>query len=146
MEKVRIKQATQKGYIECAVGGVADLSYPSSKTRRGRVQEGGWICPTIEVIHMSIALRNRREAYDQIEPRRPNRKAMILDVLTSGDPGGMTADEIGEKLVSEGKIPTNSPNFTRPRLTEMKAEGKVVIVGRRLGKSGCNTAVWKVKR
>ena len=47
MEKVRIKQATQKGYIECAVGGVADLSYPSSKTRRGRVQEGGWICPTI---------------------------------------------------------------------------------------------------
>lgn len=24
---------------------------------------------------MSIALRNRREAYDQIEPRRPNRKA-----------------------------------------------------------------------
>ena len=43
MEKVRIKQATQKGYIECAVGGVADLSYPSSKTRRGRVQEGGQI-------------------------------------------------------------------------------------------------------
>ena len=43
---------------------------------------------------MSIALRNRREAYDQIEPRRPNRKAMILDVLTSGDPGGMTADEL----------------------------------------------------
>lgn len=98
------------------------------------------------VITLSIALRNRREAYDQIEPKRPNRKAMILDVLTSGDPGGMTADEIGEKLVSEGKIPTNSPNFTRPRLTEMKAEGKVVIVGRRPGKSGCNTAVWKVKR
>lgn len=68
------------------------------------------------------------------------------DILTSGDPGGMTADEIGEKLVSEGKIPTNSPNFTRPRLTEMKAEGKVMIVGRRPGKSGCNTAVWKVKR
>ena len=43
MEKVRIKQATQKGYIECAVGGVADLSYPSSKTRRGRVQEVGFV-------------------------------------------------------------------------------------------------------
>nr|DAN70769.1 MAG TPA: hypothetical protein [Caudoviricetes sp.] len=28
-------------------GGVADLSYPSSKTRRGRVQEGGWICPKV---------------------------------------------------------------------------------------------------
>ena len=135
-------------------GGVADLSYPSSKTRRGRVQEGGWICPTITATETGICRIERgdsyehcvEKAYDQIEPKRPNRKAMILDILTSGDPGGMTADEIGEKLVSEGKIPTNSPNFTRPRLTEMKAEGKVVIVGRRPGKSGCNTAVWKVKR
>ena len=55
---------------------------------------------------MSIALRNRREAYDQIEPRCPNRKAMILDVLTSGDPGGMTADEIGENTVCQAEIPT----------------------------------------
>lgn len=85
-------------------------------------------------------------AYRATQTAMKKPPAMILDVLTSGDPGGMTADEIGEKLVSEGKIPTNSPNFTRPRLTEMKAEGKVVIVGRRLGKSGCNTAVWKVKR
>lgn len=28
-------------------GGVCDLSYPSSKLRRGRVQGGGTICPTI---------------------------------------------------------------------------------------------------
>ena len=41
---------------------------------------------------MSIALRNRREAYDQIEPKRPNRKAMILDILTSGDPGGRSEE------------------------------------------------------
>lgn len=95
---------------------------------------------------MSIALRDRREAYDQIKPKRANRKAMILEVLTSGDPGGMTADEIGDRLVADGKISTNSPNFTRPRLTELKAEGKVIIVGRRPGKSGCNTAVWKVAR
>lgn len=99
-----------------------------------------------EVVYMSIALRDRREAYEKIKPKRPNRKAMILEVLTAGDPGGMTADEIGDQLVAEGKIPANSPNFTRPRLTEMKAEGKVIIVGRRPGKSGCNTAVWKVAR
>ena len=95
---------------------------------------------------MSIALRDRREAYEKIKPKRPNRKAMILEVLAAGDPGGMTADEIGDQLVAEGKIPANSPNFTRPRLTEMKAEGRVIIVGRRPGKSGCNTAVWKVAR
>lgn len=44
---IRIKQATAKGWIECREGGVADLGYPNSKTRRGRVQEGGNICPTI---------------------------------------------------------------------------------------------------
>lgn len=38
--KIGIKQATGKGYIECQVGGVADFSYPTSTTRRGRVQGG----------------------------------------------------------------------------------------------------------
>lgn len=95
---------------------------------------------------MSIALKNRREAYNHTNPKHPNRKTMILEVLTSGDPGGMTADEIGEELVARGKIDANNPNFTRPRLTELKAEGKVVVVDKRPGKSGYNTAVWKVKR
>lgn len=43
----RIKQATKKGYIECMINGVADLSYPNSKKRRGRVQGGGNISPTL---------------------------------------------------------------------------------------------------
>ena len=45
--KIAIQQATKDGTIECCDGGVADLSYPSSKTRRGRVQGGENICPTI---------------------------------------------------------------------------------------------------
>jgi DNA (cytosine-5)-methyltransferase 1 len=44
---VRIKEATKKGYAECNVGGVADLLYPSSTTRKGRVQGNGEICPTL---------------------------------------------------------------------------------------------------
>lgn len=45
---VRIKQATSEGFIRCKIGGgVADLSLPTSKTRRGRVQENGEICPTL---------------------------------------------------------------------------------------------------
>lgn len=47
MEMVKIKQATKQGYALCEVGGVADFSYPDSKTRRGRVQGNGQICPTI---------------------------------------------------------------------------------------------------
>lgn len=41
VEKIRIKQATKKGYIECENGGVFDSSYPTSDKRRGRVQHGG---------------------------------------------------------------------------------------------------------
>lgn len=44
---VLIKQASKEGYTECECGGVADLSFPSSRTRRGRVQENGRISPTI---------------------------------------------------------------------------------------------------
>ena len=54
MPKVAIKQATKKGYTECKVGGVADLSYPDSKTRRGRVQEGGKICPTLTATETGV--------------------------------------------------------------------------------------------
>ena len=38
--KLRIPQATGKGYIEVKPYGAFDWSYPSSKTRRGRVQGG----------------------------------------------------------------------------------------------------------
>ena len=43
-----IKQATKQGYALLRNGGVCDLTYPSSKTRRGRVQgDGGDISPAI---------------------------------------------------------------------------------------------------
>lgn len=44
---VLVKQATAEGYVECECGGVADLSFMGSKTRRGRVQSVGNICTTI---------------------------------------------------------------------------------------------------
>jgi len=51
---VRIKQATKDGYIECKLGGVADLSYPESKTRRGRVQDNGDTCPTLTATETGV--------------------------------------------------------------------------------------------
>ena len=47
MEIVNIRQATKDGTIPCLVGGVADLSYPTSKTRRGRVIDMGNTSPTL---------------------------------------------------------------------------------------------------
>ena len=52
--KIVIRQSTKKGYIECEIGGVADLSYPDSKTRRGRVQDGGNICPTLTATETGV--------------------------------------------------------------------------------------------
>ena len=42
-----VRQATKTGWIGIDRGGVADLSYPSSNTRRGRVTANGQICPTL---------------------------------------------------------------------------------------------------
>ena len=52
--KILIPQATKKGYIEMELPGVCDLSYPNSKTRRGRVQEGGKVSPTLTVASQDI--------------------------------------------------------------------------------------------
>jgi DNA (cytosine-5)-methyltransferase 1 len=42
-----IKQATKEGWIKMKSGGVCDVSYPTSKLRRGRVQRGGDVSPTL---------------------------------------------------------------------------------------------------
>lgn len=47
MKYVKVKQNTKSGFAKCGLGGVVDLAYPGSKTRRGRVQGGGWISPTV---------------------------------------------------------------------------------------------------
>ena len=52
--KILIPQATKKGYIEMNLPGVCDLSYPNSKTRRGRVQDGGKISPTLTASRQDI--------------------------------------------------------------------------------------------
>lgn len=49
METIKIRQATKQGWVEMESGGVADLSYPKSKLRRGRCQGNppGTISPTV---------------------------------------------------------------------------------------------------
>ena len=54
MEKIRIREATEKGYAEVGEGGVFDASYPTSNTRRGRVQQGGAVCPTLTSARQEI--------------------------------------------------------------------------------------------
>ena len=44
---MKIKNNTIQGYLECPVGGCFDGQFPDSKDRRGRVQEGGNVTPTL---------------------------------------------------------------------------------------------------
>ena len=44
---IKIRVANSKGYTLLSEGGVADLSYPTSKTRRGRVVNMGNVSPTV---------------------------------------------------------------------------------------------------
>ena len=46
-ETLKIKQATKQGFVEIMPGSLFDASYPESKTRRGRVQDGGQTSPTL---------------------------------------------------------------------------------------------------
>lgn len=61
LEAVMIKQATKAGFIKWQVGGVADLSFPTSKTRRGRVQASGTVCPTIMSSNQELYKLERKE-------------------------------------------------------------------------------------
>lgn len=44
---IKIRVANKQGYVPYKLGGVVDLSYPSSTTRRGRCEALGQISPTI---------------------------------------------------------------------------------------------------
>lgn len=61
LEAVMIKQATKAGFIKWQVGGVADLSFPTSKTRRGRVQAGGTVSPTTMSSNQELYKLERKE-------------------------------------------------------------------------------------
>lgn len=68
-EKIKIKQATKQGFIECKAGGVADFSYPDSKLRRGRVQGGGDVSPTLTSSNLGVCKVESRYRIRKFTPR-----------------------------------------------------------------------------
>ena len=77
--KVAIKQGTKRGYIECEVGGVADLSYLDSKTRRGRVQENGNVSPTITATETGVCKIESQIRIRKLTPRETFRLMGFAD-------------------------------------------------------------------
>lgn len=100
--KVAIRQATKQGYIEREVGGVADLSYPDSKTRRGRVQDNGNTCPTITATETGIC---------RIEPKERFFKQALETLNENGCNPGDTINAFNKHVDKSGCSPTLT---TRP--------------------------------
>jgi len=92
-------------------------------------------------LKVSITQETRRESYEVVKPTAHQRRAVILEILGDRE---MTANEIAETLYKKGITPFYERNFAAPRLTELKAEGKVTTVGKRLcNRTGRMISVWK---
>lgn len=102
INKVAIKQATKQGYIECELGGVADLSYPDSKTRRGRVQDNGNTCLTITATETGVC---------RIEPKERFFKQAIETFNENDCEYGDTINAFNKHVDKSGNSPTLT---TRP--------------------------------
>ena len=90
---------------------------------------------------MDIPKETRLESYEQITPVVDIRKRMILDILQNH--GELTAQEIAAELHTRGYIPSDERNFTAPRLTELRKDGKVTPVGKKMcNKTGRIVTVW----
>lgn len=88
---VEIPQATKKGYAELEIPGIADLSFPNSKTRRGRVQEGGTDSPTIMANNQELcvfeevkngAIRGRYNEDGKIEQQLELKSDGVINTIT----------------------------------------------------------------
>ena len=94
MPKIMVKKATKDGGIEIKPGGVMDLSFPDSETRRGRVIDDGNISPTLEtncqvgVVSVQAVLTPDRKEKRQ-NGRRLKEEGEEMFTLTAQDKHGV---------------------------------------------------------
>lgn len=102
MPKIMVKNATKDGGVEIKSGGVLNLAFPDSKTRRGRVIENGNISPTLDtgcevgVVSVQACMTPDRATKKQ-NGRRIKDKNDPMFTLTSQDQHGVVLDN-GSKI------------------------------------------------
>jgi hypothetical protein len=76
-------------------------------------------------------------AAQRIAAKAKSQTVAILALLRT-TPGGLTSDEVARRL--------GFPNIrdSRPRLAELRRQGKITAAGERRGESGLQITVWKV--
>lgn len=96
-DKIKISQATKKGYIEMNNGGVADLSFPNSKKRRGRVQGDGEISPALMTGSSALYKIDRDMTREELIDRYKIRKLTPLEcwrIMNYSDDDFKAAEEV----------------------------------------------------
>jgi site-specific DNA-cytosine methylase len=100
---VLVKQATKQGYAECKVGGVADLSFPDSAMRRGRVQDGGEICPTIMSQNQELCRIEQMYRIRKLTPRECGRLMGVsdedIDKMAAANSNSQLYKQFGNSIV-----------------------------------------------
>lgn len=111
---MRIRQATGEGSIEVKPGGVFDISFPQSKTRRGRVQGNGMVCPTLTASSSQNIIRYLEDEGGLYRFRRlTERECFRLQGVTddqidriqeSGIPGGQQYHLAGNSICVDALV------------------------------------------
>lgn len=84
---------------------------------------------------MGITQETRRAAYYEAMEAAPTRRKQIYQKLRECGP--MTADTL---MAAMGYM---DPNNVRPRLTEMRDDGLVRVIGKAKNRRGKSVAVWE---
>lgn len=121
MREIKIKQATKEGSIPIVEGGVADLSFPTSKTRRGRVQDNGTIAGTLCTSNQLCRIERDKNMKLAIRKLLPE-ECFILQGMTVEDVEKCRAMGISNvqlyKIAGNG-LTTNCVQFLMEHLKKM---------------------------
>lgn len=119
-DNIKLKANTEQGYIELDNGGLCDLSYPDSESRRGRAQTRPRVCPTItssgDISKIEREVVERSTTYP--------RAKTVSNCLKAGQRGILKhqAEETGvlEAIINPEPICLNSKdeNGKQPSLTD----------------------------
>lgn len=99
-----VPEATKSGYAEVPDGAVFDASYPNSNTRRGRVQEGGNVTPTLTAEGTANLMRYQHTRIRRLTERELFRLMDVDDadidkLLEAGIPKTQLAKMAGNSIV-----------------------------------------------
>ena len=115
----RIRQATKRGYIEVVRGGAVDLAFPNSKTRRGRVQRGGKVSPTITTGTPSIHIIESADKIRRLTEREEWRLMGFTDEQFDAAAGaGATSRELYHQAGNSIVVPVLMEIFRSMNLKE----------------------------